>query len=401
MQRSRFEPTWINLTFASADNSSENNIQYAKDVASYKINSLPMSPVKANSPEYCQTAGQVFDPLEISKKTLPPPGYGTQDQYPVGDISGKLLNRNKNERHYFHYPEGTTNELSGLYWDVFLPLEGIHTILHRGFLIQKFNRTDPNDIKEQIWACGMTAMYEVLKNYQIPMETAQVIIRYPIVTKIILRQVQEQYWTDTFVIFEYLIHADGFTQNNTFDHRWSINDNPPGKDFYDWQNRCTSSGDVYNPFKVNYPKKKAEDLCQMNSKFLCRLGDLSYRLGHLTIAGNKKSAPMLSRKMFVDQNLPLSGPGSILGRSIVIYDDFGPKARGERLACSPIGGYHRRKVVAKDWYSNGDPLTMKGKLEMVQQSEYDITNVEVDFRGLIANSGYHVHVVRLFLFVYS
>lgn len=61
-----------------------------------------------------------------------------------------------------------------------------------------------------------------------------------------------------------------------------------------------------------------------------------------------------------------------------------------------IEGHHRRKVVARDWYSNGDPLTIKGKLEMVQQSEYDLTNVEVDFKGLIENSGYHIHVVSWF-----
>lgn len=38
-------------------------------------------------------------------------------------------------------------------------------------------------------------------------------------------------------------------------------------------------------------------------------------------------------------------------------------------------------------------LTIKGKLELVQQSEYDLTNAEVDFKGLDQNSGYHVHVV--------
>lgn len=30
---------------------------------------------------------------------------------------------------------------------------------------------------------------------------------------------------------------------------------------------------------------------------------------------------------------------------------------------------------------------------MFQQSEYEITNVEVHFKGLMANSGYHVHIV--------
>lgn len=35
---------------------------------------------------------------------------------------------------------------------------------------------------------------------------------------------------------------------------------------------------------------------------------------------------------------------------------------------------------------------MKGKLEMLQQSEYELTNVEVNLKGLMDNSGYHVHI---------
>ncbi|XP_053680518.1 uncharacterized protein LOC128731419 [Anopheles nili] len=206
-------------------------------------------------------------------------------------------------------------------------------------------------------------------------------------------EVKDEHWTDTAVIFEYLIHADGSTVNNTADHRWAITDEPPGKDFYDWQNRCVSTGGVYNPFKAApLMGKPWEEVCSSSSAELCRVGDLSNRLGALEIAGNKREARRVSRRMFIDQNLPLSGHASIVGRSVVIFDDNGPKARGERLACSIVGGYHRRKVVARDWYSNGDPLTIKGKLEIVQQSEYDHTNVEVDFKGLDKNSGYHVHV---------
>lgn len=50
--------------------------------------------------------------------------------------------------------------------------------------------------------------------------------------------------------------------------------------------------------------------------------------------------------------------------------------------------------MARDWYANGVPLSMTGKLEMFEQSEYDLTNVEVHFKGLEDNSGYHVHIVR-------
>lgn len=66
-----------------------------------------------------------------------------------------------------------------------------------------------------------------------------------------------------------------------------------------------------------------------------------------------------------------------------------------------IGGHNWRKAVARDWYANGVPLTVKGKIEIFQQSEYEITNIEVHVKGLIANSGYHVHVVSRFPYFFN
>lgn len=65
----------------------------------------------------------------------------------------------------------------------------------------------------------------------------------------------------------------------------------------------------------------------------CRLGDLSNRIGTITIAGSKANRTV-SRQIFTDSSIPLSGYSGIIGKSLVIYDDFGPKARGERLACA-------------------------------------------------------------------
>jgi hypothetical protein len=178
------------------------------------------------------------------------------------------------------------------------------------------------------------ARYEKNQVYQMQMYTAQILFRYPIVGKILLRQPKEEPWEDTTVIFEYLIHADGSHQNNTENHRWAINLEPPGKDFYDWQNRCISTGEVYNPYKVSFNQKAPEEKCTPGFKDLCRLGDMSNRLGTIAIAGSKENATRLSRKMFTDRHLPLSGIHKIVGKSIVIFDDHGPVARGERLACS-------------------------------------------------------------------
>lgn len=59
-------------------------------------------------------------------------GLGTQNQYPIGDLSGKLLRRN-NETALVK--EG--QELVGEYWDTFLPLHGIYSIVHRSLVIYK------------------------------------------------------------------------------------------------------------------------------------------------------------------------------------------------------------------------------------------------------------------------
>lgn len=66
-----------------------------------------------------------------------------------------------------------------------------------------------------------------------------------------------------------------------------------------------------------------------------------------------------------------------------------------------IGGHFRRKAVAKDWHANGGTLSIVGDLEMYQASEYDITNVEVDLKGLVQNSGYHVHIVSICCWSFS
>uniref|UniRef100_T1H2Q3 Superoxide dismutase copper/zinc binding domain-containing protein n=1 Tax=Megaselia scalaris TaxID=36166 RepID=T1H2Q3_MEGSC len=267
---------------------------------------------------------------------------------------------------------GKSGELSGIYWDTFLPIQGPNSIAHRSLVIYKYNRTDVRNITSTPWACGTILQYIKKGIYQKPMLTAQILFRYPIVGRILFRQPKDEPWQDTIIIVEYLIHADGSTEDSSDGHRWAIHNDAPGKDFYDWQNRCISTEESSIPL-------------------MCRLGDTYSRLGKLTIAGGRHEAAKLSRKVFVDSNLPLSGRFNIIGKSLTIYDDFGPKARGERLACSTITGHSRRKAVAKDWYPNGNPFSLTGKLEITQQSEYDITNVEVEFKGLEENSGYHIH----------
>lgn len=59
-------------------------------------------------------------------------GFGTQDQYPVGELSGKLIGRNN-----FTSLVPGSQELSNEYWDIFLPLQGRHSVMHRSLVIYK------------------------------------------------------------------------------------------------------------------------------------------------------------------------------------------------------------------------------------------------------------------------
>jgi hypothetical protein len=65
----------------------------------------------------------------------------------------------------------------------------------------------------------------------------------------------------------------------------------------------------------------------------CHMGHF-FRQSTVNIAGRKINGSKLTRKLFTNPLITLSGSASIIGKSLVIYDDHGPKARGDRLACS-------------------------------------------------------------------
>nr|CAI5853950.1 unnamed protein product [Callosobruchus analis] len=389
-QHTKFEPTFLHFNLTTSRGDLETRIVYSSTVAGYKIHELPVKPAKSvgQNENSCLTTKFIYNPLKIDLNSMPPNGYGTQEQYAVGDLSGKLLGRN-NET--LLVPGG--QELSGDYWDAFLPLQGRYSIVHRSLVIYKNTQYPESHLLAEPWICGSVIMYEA-PDFKHPTKifTAQASFRYPTVGRMIMRQAAEEPWSDTSILVEYLVHADGAALNDSMGHRWAVHDHPPGKDFYSWQNRCISAGEVYNPYKVDFDNKTTPSLCNMDAIGHCRLGDLSTRQGMIDIAGKIADSDKISRKMWTDTLLPLTGHHSILGKSLVLYDDFGPKARGERLACSLIGGVYRRKAVARDWFPNGVELSVKGKIEFLQQTEYDITDVEVNLEGLRHTSGYHIHM---------
>lgn len=138
------------------------------------------------------------------------------DQYPVGDLSGKLQMRSKDYPHKYLLPLTPSNELNGIYWDIFLPLQGIHSVVHRSITVERYNRTADEaspDVRTMIWACATITSYQENRHYQMPMTTAQVHFRYPIVAKILFRQSRDDPLHDTTVIIEYAKLFCGFSHS--------------------------------------------------------------------------------------------------------------------------------------------------------------------------------------------
>ncbi|KAL4711587.1 hypothetical protein ACJJTC_003604 [Scirpophaga incertulas] len=352
-QRSPFDPTWAQFQLGSSEQDYESDLRFVGSMLQYTIRALPPYLTNGSQVEHiCNTTGDVYNPKDLDLNSVPPAGMGTQDQYAIGDLLGKYKDRTEYLNHKYLLP-GLANELSGSYWDVFLPLQGVYSVVHRGMVLVR--RSPKREI------CTTILPYEYGTEYQTQVSSAQVVFRYPIVGSVVFRQPLGRPWEDTTIIIESMIHADGASVNNTFEHRWAIHDQPPGADFYNWTGRCLSAGALYNPYGVH------EDCTGIEG--LCRLGALSDRHGTLAVAGRKRDSAKLTRRLFTDPALALAGQHSIMKRSLVIYDDHGPVARGERMACSSVSGLPRRKAVVREWFGGG-AAALRGRLELTQQSRY-------------------------------
>jgi hypothetical protein len=117
-----------------------------------------------------------------------------------------------------------------------------------------------------------------------------------------------------------------------------------GMDFFNWTGRCLSTGNVFNPYKVSLDSYN--DCSSEHRHSRCEVGDLVNKVGLLNVAGRKQDLKN-TVKYFTDSNLPLSGLHSIIGKSLVLFDDHAPQHRGDRMACTPILRKYRHKTVAK------------------------------------------------------
>lgn len=81
-------------------------------------------------------------------------------------------------------------------------------------------RYDETNNKDMItWICSNIVPYASQTGGPLSVQTAQAVFHYPIVGRVIFRQVENEPDSDTTIIVEKLIHADGRSTNNSADHR--------------------------------------------------------------------------------------------------------------------------------------------------------------------------------------
>eukprot|EP00117_Sycon_ciliatum_P048323 scpid32648/ scgid2310/ Superoxide dismutase [Cu-Zn] len=117
----------------------------------------------------------------------------------------------------------------------------------------------------------------------------------------------------------------------TASHQWTINVMPVGTDAMAVGNqRCMSAGPVHNPANVSVTDRLYLRRCSSLSA-TCQQGDLWYKHGMLRLAGSQQQSSL--RVLLTEEFAPLSGPFSVIGRSVVIMSQ---EMGAERIACATI-----------------------------------------------------------------
>jgi len=58
-----------------------------------------------------------------------------------------------------------------------------------------------------------------------------------------------------------------------------------------------------------------------------------------------------------------------------------------------------RKAVVKDWYSDNESISVSGKIELFQLSEYDPVDFEINLQGVQGGYDYYVYSVCSWVFI--
>eukprot|EP00117_Sycon_ciliatum_P014992 scpid33674/ scgid15033/ len=244
--------------------------------------------------------GPMFNPLRTQS---PPTKRGSPNLYQIGDLSGKfgeLRNRFSYRRRFC---------------DPNLPMFGTNSVVGRSLVI------DHQTTGNAPIAC---ARLDRTPQHNSRLLKAKATFTSPVRGTILLEQEQfaDGQLGNTHITSYGLRN---FNSWQTDGHMYHIHINRIG--ILSTQSEMCSNahaGPHYNPFNASvdatYPKQ-----CSPQNPYRCELGDTSKKTGKIAV----RNVP----QYHIDPDLPLTGPHSALGRSMVIHN---PNGAAARLACGNV-----------------------------------------------------------------
>ncbi|XP_063963813.1 uncharacterized protein LOC129273265 [Lytechinus pictus] len=325
---------------------------------------VPMRFLTSDFPGSADNVAGHFNPYNIDTTTDPDYPNGTNDQYEIGDISGKFGSL------------AGQNDFSGTFEDWNMPLFGKNSIVGRSVIIHLANSAR--------WAYGII-------EYPTPVRTVTSVFTYPLVGQITFRQDAEDPYSDTSVFVD-LAHSDG--EDTTVEHDWHIHVAKLGDDHLDQTGRCSSTLGHFNPFDVKLTEEYATE-CGIDVTRRCEVGDFSKKYGRITVPGSMRT--QVGKYFFTDVQLPLSGVYSVADRSVVVHVKDGAP---ERLGCGDTLEVFQATATASSWIGVADSGTgtvrtpVMGFVTLTQNSEFDSVTIATDLDGLSNVVGpWHIHIL--------
>ncbi|XP_052229101.1 uncharacterized protein LOC127843264 [Dreissena polymorpha] len=330
----------------------------------YHVHVWPV-PVKTSAGGHCSDSDVSghFNPFNVNvNNNYPALNSTTPDRYEVGDFSGKfgsLANMNTVVKNFF---------------DPTLQLFGKNSILGRSLVIHYASDGSR-------WICSTIRHKE-----NVQMTTAYAKFTYPVIGMLVLRQPKDQWYADTQIYVELDYGTDSST--TTVNHNWHVHQYLAGPDFMAQESRCSSAGAHFNPYGVDMSSNYSIE-CNSEKPFRCELGDLSGKHGNVNI---RKSSGGKQKYFFTDIQLPLTGPLSIIGKSLTIHTE---NNGSPRLSCANIIERKNKVVEVSKWQASKGQGTPTGKVIISQDAIAclsGISTVTVQLSGLISGlDNFHIH----------
>ncbi|XP_067138740.1 uncharacterized protein [Centruroides vittatus] len=258
---------------------------------SFGIDDLPIIHRGKKSFSCPNIAKVMYNPLKVQPENIPEPGSGSMDQYAVGDLSGKYGSLQNRKKHFLQV------------YDTQLTLFGIHSVIGRALVVYYPDGSPLSCANIELNGETVTAFSTFV---------------HPVQGQVILRQAKDNPMSDTSVYVE-LSHSANDAKSTTYNHGWNIAERAveTGNEYS--STYCETAGPVYDPYYVASGGSYACQ-CSRENPYRCKLGDLSNKITRLDVPIYKYLAneSTIARYFFTTSNVPLSGPTSVIGKSLII-----------------------------------------------------------------------------------